>query len=63
AGIYENMVQASESLVEWAKIYTPNVENTAKYAEIKAQWEEVYAYQLKLVDRGLTQSMWKAPGV
>ncbi|CAA6825143.1 MAG: Autoinducer 2 (AI-2) kinase LsrK (EC [uncultured Sulfurovum sp.] len=63
AGIYENMVEASETLVEWAKIYTPNVENTVKYAKIKAQWEEVYAHQLALVDRGLTQSMWKAPGV
>ena len=63
AGIYESIVQASESLVEWDKVYIPNDKNTMKYAKIKAQWQEVYAHQLELVDRGLTQSMWMAPGV
>jgi len=57
------MVDAAESLVAWDKVYTPNDENTAKYEKIKTQWQEVYAHQLELVDRGLTQSMWMAPGV
>jgi len=63
AGIYESIVHASEHLVVWDKVYTPNMKNTLKYAKIKSQWQEVYAHQLELVDRGLTQSMWKAPGV
>jgi len=49
--------------VVWGKEYLPDSENTTKYALIKEQWQQVYASQLSLVDRGLTQSMWKAPGV
>jgi autoinducer 2 (AI-2) kinase len=63
AGIYESIVKAAQELVVWDKEYLPNSENTTKYAAIKKQWQEVYANQLSLVDRGLTQSMWKAPGV
>jgi len=63
AGIYESIVKAAEELVVWDKEYLPNSENFSKYTEIKEQWKEVYENQLSLVDRGLTQSMWKAPGV
>ena len=63
AGIYESIVTAAEALVEWDKEYLPDSENFSQYAAIKEQWQEVYANQLSLVDRGLTQSMWKAPGV
>ena len=57
------MIIATEDLVEWEREYLPNSENLCKYNTIKEQWQEVYANQLSLVDRGLTQSMWKAPGV
>ena len=63
AGVYENMVSASEALVEWDKTYMPDMQNFEIYQQIKEQWQEVYSEQLKLVDRGLTASMWKAPGV
>ena len=63
AGIYESMVTAAEDLAVWDKEYLPDAENHSKYKEIKERWQEVYENQLKLVDRGLTQSMWKAPGV
>ena len=63
AGIYDSIVSAAEALVEWDKEYLPNAENFSKYTAIKEQWQEVYANQLTLVDRGLTDSMWKAPGV
>jgi autoinducer 2 (AI-2) kinase len=63
AGIYESIVDASKSLVKWDKEYLPNSENTSKYKALKEQWQKVYAHQLKLVDRGLVTSMWKAPGV
>jgi len=61
--IYESMAQAAQSLVTWDKEYTPNDEITMKYNAIKEQWQEVYTNQLALVDKGLTQSMWKAPGI
>ncbi len=63
AGIYENIVQAADMLVVWDKEYLPDSENSVKYTAIKEQWQRVYANQLTLVDRGLSQSMWKAPGV
>ena len=62
-GIYKNMVNASQTLVSWEKIYQPNRQNFLEYQTIKEQWQEIYENQLTLVDRGLTQSMWKAPGV
>ena len=63
AGIYKDIESAAEKLVEWERTVEPNRENTKKYQEIKEQWQEIYAEQLKLVDRGLLTSMWKAPGL
>jgi len=63
AGVYESIVNAAEELVEWDREYLPNSKNFHVYTQIKEQWQEVYANQLSLVDRGLTTSMWKAPGV
>ena len=63
AGLYENIEKASRELVEWERSVEPDRKNHQKYAEIKEQWQEIYAEQLKLVDRGLLKSMWRAPGI
>ncbi len=63
AGVYETMAKASEALVEWENLYSPDTENFKIYSRIKEQWQEVYANQLILVDKGLTSSMWRAPGI
>lgn len=63
AGIYESLEKAAKELVIWEKEYLPNKENTKKYKKIKEQWIKLYEEQLKLVDTGLTSSMWKAPGL
>ena len=63
AGVYDSLVKASELLVEWDREYVPNKENYELYQQIAKKWQEIYVEQLKLVDRGLTQSMWKAPGL
>ena len=63
AGVYESLAKASKEIVSWDKAYTPNKQNHEKYKEIKQRWITIYQNQLSLVDRGLTQSMWKAPGV
>jgi len=63
AGIYESIEKSTETLVVWDTEYIPNADNFKKYREIKEQWQVVYENQLRLVDRGLTQSMWKAPGL
>jgi autoinducer 2 (AI-2) kinase len=62
-GVYESLLNASERLVVWEKEYVPNGDNYKKYQAIQKQWKRVYEEQLALVDKGLTESMWKAPGV
>jgi autoinducer 2 (AI-2) kinase len=63
AGVYESLESAADKLVEWETEYVPNMENFEIYQKIADKWEGVYASQLSLVDRGLTRSMWKAPGL
>jgi autoinducer 2 (AI-2) kinase len=63
AGIYDSLVEASKSLVVWDKEYLPNSLNFDKYNVIQKKWCDVYEAQLALVDRELTESMWKAPGL
>ncbi len=63
AGVYDSISDAAERLVVWEKEYFPNIENFEIYKNISKKWEEVYEVQLKLVDRGLVDSMWKAPGL
>lgn len=63
AGIYTSIPHAAKELVVWEKEFMPSMENFAKYQEIKQTWQKVYENQLALVDKGLTNSMWKAPGL
>ena len=63
AGIYSSLQEAGKELVVWEREYTPNTQHHNKYQDIKEQWQEVYKEQLKLVDRDLLSSMWKAPGL
>ncbi len=63
AGIYDTIEEVAKELVVWERTVEPNQNNTIKYQEIKERWQEIYAAQLALVDRGLLTSMWKAPGI
>ncbi len=62
-GVYKNLKEASKELVVWDKVYEPNMENKKLYDTIKIKWQKAYDAQLKLVDDGVTDSMWKAPGL
>jgi autoinducer 2 (AI-2) kinase len=62
-GIYDSISQASDYLVVWDKEYLPDNLNFDKYNTIQQKWCDIYENQLALVDRGLTESMWKAPGL
>jgi autoinducer 2 (AI-2) kinase len=62
-GIFKSLSDASKELVIWDKEYLPNIENKKIYDDIKEKWIKIYEKQLELVDKGLTNSMWKAPGV
>ncbi len=63
AGIFHSLKIASKELVTFEKEYFPNMENHTLYEAIESKWIQLYEEQLKLVDRGLTTSMWKAPGI
>ena len=62
-GEYKSIAEAAKELVKWDKSYTPDRENYAAYQEVASRWQAAYAAQLKLVDEGVTRSMWKAPGL
>ena len=62
-GIYSSLEEAADKLVEWDKVYEPNIENKILYDTIKLKWQRAYEVQLKLVDENITTSMWKAPGL
>lgn len=62
-GLYGSLVEASKEFVVWDKEYLPNSLNFNKYNMLQKKWYDVYEAQLALVDRGLTESMWKAPGL
>jgi autoinducer-2 kinase len=62
-GLYNSLGEASEVLVRWERDYTPNPKNTRLYLEVRERWRNAYAAQRALVDQGVTESLWKAPGL
>lgn len=61
-GIYPSLSEAGKKLVKFERQHQPNPENHRLYQKHKTQWLNVYQQQLKLVDQGLTTSLWRAPG-
>lgn len=60
----------SDSKTELAKlwfcadqVYEPDLSKASCYQDVAARWRDAYAAQLKLVEQGITTSMWRAPGV
>jgi autoinducer 2 (AI-2) kinase len=62
-GIFENFQRAADELVSWEKEYTPDPANVELYRDVKNRWREAYKPQRELVDRGVTEALWKAPGL
>lgn len=60
---YDSIAQASKALIQWEKSYAPNAEHKELYQEVAGKWQKAYASSLSLVDKGITTSMWKAPGL
>ncbi len=63
AGVYKDIDSGVSKLVKWDKKFKPDMKNHEAYKKIMYTWKKVYKRQLKLVDEGLTTSMWKAPGI
>ncbi len=62
-GVYKDIKSAAKKLVKWEKTYLPNKTNHKTYKKIAKRWKQIYKAQRKLVDKGLLESMWRAPGV
>lgn len=62
-GIFENLYDGIDKCVNFEKTYYPNKENFKSYDKMYKKWKIVYKEQLKLSDQGITQHMWKAPGL
>ena len=63
AGVYESIEKAAKEIVAWDRSCIPSPENHEAYKEIRKKWKIAYETQLSLVDQGITESMWKAPGL
>ena len=62
-GEYDSISQAAKALIKWDKTYTPDSDKASLYQDVASKWKEAYASSLELVDKGVTTSMWKAPGL
>lgn len=63
ASVYDSIEETAKELVVWDRSILPSMENHKIYKEIRQKWKRAYELQLQLVDEGVTESMWKAPGV
>jgi autoinducer 2 (AI-2) kinase len=63
AGLYSDIYEAVEKVVKWDRIHTPNPVSHEKYLVIYEHWRNIYIEQLRIADSGLTNHMWKAPGL
>lgn len=62
-GLFPDIAEAAERLIQWDKTFTPNPDNHKTYQEMYPIWREVYQRQLALADDGYTRHMWAAPGL
>lgn len=61
-GQFSCLAEAGSSFVAWDRTISPNLGNKSQYDEARDRWEIAYATQKRLVDSGVTTSMWRAPG-
>ncbi|MDQ2633148.1 MAG: autoinducer-2 kinase [Pseudomonadota bacterium] len=61
-GQFDSLREAGRDFVKWDRRVDPDPANRAVYDDARGRWEKAYAAQRKLVDEGITTSMWRAPG-
>ncbi len=61
-GQFASLAEAGRAFVRWEREVEPDTANRNVYDEARERWRTAYAAQLRLVDDGITTSMWRAPG-
>ncbi len=61
-GQFASLAEAGRQFVTWERTIEPDPANRQIYDEAIERWQAAYAVQKELVDRGITRSMWRAPG-
>ena len=62
-GSYSSLAEAGIASVKWDRIVEPNPSNKSTYDEGYERWLKSYPPQLELVKDGVTEAMWRAPGI
>ena len=62
-GVYDSIESAAEGLVQFEKVYEPDMEKHKKYLELFETWKQINKTQMINSDKGLISHMWKAPGL
>ncbi|WP_456413054.1 autoinducer-2 kinase [Oceanithermus profundus] len=61
-GIHRNLEEGARAWVAWEREVEPDPALAEVYDEAYRRWKAAYPAQLDLADRGVTRSMWRAPG-
>jgi autoinducer 2 (AI-2) kinase len=61
-GAYSDLEDAAGCLVRWDRVFKPDMQAHKKYKPYYDRWRRVYPKILDLVEEGLLESMWQAPG-
>jgi len=62
-GLFSGISETAEKLVKIEKTFYPDAKNREVYDKAFKDWQEVYRQMLKLSDEGVTNFMWRAPGI
>lgn len=62
-GIFDDLASAGRSVAKWERTLEPNKANEAIYDEVYDRWQRAYPAQLELAKAGVTEPMWRAPGI
>lgn len=62
-GHFDDLVAAGEQVSAWEQTLEPNPDNRDVYDDLYGRWQEAYAAQLELAKAGVTEPMWRAPGI
>jgi autoinducer 2 (AI-2) kinase len=61
-GEYRDLQDATSRLVRWERFYEPDLANCEIYQGYYQKWRTIYPRIMELVEEGLLEPMWRAPG-